>query len=67
MKYFIHQIYMKPKPGINSLHNLHGQLSGIHDFIAFLKSNKFEHDLRFSGIILFHTIGPKFRNEFSPL
>ena len=45
---------MKPKPGINSLHNLHGQLSGIHDSIAFLKSNKFEHDLRFSGIILFY-------------
>ena len=49
------------------LHSLQGQLFGIQDLIAFLNSAKVEHNFRFLGKIVFHTIRPKDLREFSPL
>ena len=56
-----------PTPFMYVLHNLQGQLFGIHDLIVFLNSAKVEHTLRFLGSIVFHTMGPKDLREFSPL
>ena len=49
------------------LHSLQGQLLGVHDLREFLNSAKLEHTFSLLGNIVFHTIGPNDRKEFSPL
>ena len=56
-----------PNPCTKVLHSLQGQLSGIQCFILFLNSAKLEQDFNSSESMLFHTIGPKFRRELTPL
>ena len=58
---------INPTPFMYVLHNLQGQLLGIHDLIEFLISAKLEHTLNLFGNIVFHTIGPKDLREFSPV
>ena len=65
MKYSLDHI--KHTPCTYVLHNLQKQFSGTQDFSDFLNSINEEILFRFSGSMLFHTIGPKTRREFSPL
>ena len=58
---------INPSPFMYVLHNLQGQFWGTQDLMECLKSTKFEHTLSLSGNIVFHTMGPKDRKEFSPL
>ena len=55
-----HESRIKPRYGMQDLHSLHGQLSGCHFLISFLKASNDVSFLKSLGKI-FETLGP--RNE----
>ena len=59
-------VLIYPTPPTYSLHNLQGQLVGIHDLISSLNFFSFLMDLYFDGSISSHTTGPKYLIDSFP-